>query len=273
MPQVPNAHLLATEIAATYGGTVSGDNAQIATPGHSAYDRGASIKVDPTAPGGLLVHCFNGSREDALAVKEMLRRDGYCDDGYNVVSDEADAARRVAIRKAEDEALKDHRNAARVALEIMNSGRPADAAHPYLVRKRIPPENLWQDGYDLLVPMFDPDAYLWNVQRISSVGEKLFLTRGRTKGIFWFAGKLRDLICIGEGMATMAAVRRATGYSVIAAMSASNLPTIAQIARKRSPEATLFIAADDDAAGMKAAREASALTGARIVVPGEFHHD
>lgn len=266
-------HALAEEIAAFYGGTASGDTTQIATPGHSVSDRGTSIKVDPRAPGGLLVHCFNGSREDALAVKEMLQRDGFCDDVDASVSDEADAARRVAIRKAEAQRLKDQRNAARVAMDIMTGARPADTAHPYLVRKRIRPENLWQDRCDLLVPMFDPDAYLWNVQRISPGGEKLFLRNGRTKGIFWFAGKLRDLICIGEGMATMAAVRRATGHSVIAAMSASNLPTIAQIARERSPEAALFIAADDDAAGMKAAREASALTGARIVVPQEIRHD
>ena len=266
-------HPLAREIAEFYGGSASGDTALIPTLGHSQADRGTSVTVCPTAPGGLLVHCFNGSREDSLAEKETLRRDGFCDDGEATFSDEADATRRVAIRKAEVEALKGQRIAARVAMDIMTGARPADTAHPYLVKKGIPPENLWQDGCDLLVPMYDPDAHLWNVQRISPVGEKRFLTGGRTKGVLWFAGKLRELICIGEGMATMAAVRRATGYSVIAAMSASNLPRTAQIARERSPDATLFITADDDAAGMMAAREASALTGARVVVPQEFRHD
>tara|TARA_R110002020_G_scaffold203546_1_gene407294 strand:- start:424 stop:1245 length:822 start_codon:yes stop_codon:yes gene_type:complete len=273
MPRFPQTHLLASEIASTYGGTVSGDTAQIATPGHSASDRGTSIKVDHTAPGGLLVHCFNGTRDDALAVKEMLRRDGFCDDHDATLSDEAETARRFAIRKVKAEELRNQRIAARVAMDIMAAARPGDAAHPYLLRKRIPPENLWQENCDLLVPMFDPDEHLWNVQRISPAGKKLFLKRGRTKGVFWFAGTLRDLICIGEGMATMAAVRRATGYSVVAAMSASNLPAVAQIVRSRSDEATLFITADDDAAGIKAAREASVLTGARIVVPQELHHD
>ena len=266
------SHPLALEIATMYGGTASGDTARIPTPGHSINDRGTSIKVDPTAPGGLLVHAFNETREVALEVKDMLRCDGFLDDGH-AASTEADAERRCSIRKVLAEKLKAQRNTARIALDIMSSASPADPAHPYLVKKQISPERLWQDRNDLLVPMFDPDGYLWNVQRISATGQKLFLTDGRTKGLLWSAGAAGEVTCIGEGMATMAAVRRATGYGVIAAMSASNLPTIARIARERSPNAILFITADDDPAGMKAAREASALSGARIVVPGEFPHD
>lgn len=64
-------------IASRYGGKVCGDTALIPTPGHSAKDRGTSIKLDRTAPDGCLVHCHNGSRSDALAVKDMLRRDGF----------------------------------------------------------------------------------------------------------------------------------------------------------------------------------------------------
>jgi hypothetical protein len=64
-------------IAAYYGGAISGSSVIIPTPGHSRGDKGTHITADPGAPDGCLVHCFNGSTEDALAVKDMLRRDGF----------------------------------------------------------------------------------------------------------------------------------------------------------------------------------------------------
>jgi hypothetical protein len=66
-------------VAAYYGGEVSGNTANIPTPGHSRDDRGTSISLAPSAPDGVLVHCFNGTSADALNVKEMLRRDGFLD--------------------------------------------------------------------------------------------------------------------------------------------------------------------------------------------------
>lgn len=71
----PMINLLA--IAARYGGNVSGNSVSIPTPGHSKPDRGTCITLKPDAPDGCLVHCFNGSEADALAVKDMLRRDGF----------------------------------------------------------------------------------------------------------------------------------------------------------------------------------------------------
>ena len=48
-------------IARALGGEVSGRNTiSIPTPGHSANDRGTVITFDPSAPGGMLVHSFNG---------------------------------------------------------------------------------------------------------------------------------------------------------------------------------------------------------------------
>lgn len=64
-------------IAAYYGGAINGTSVSIPTPGHSRGDKGTHITADPGAPDGCLVHCFNGSAEDALAVKDMLRRDGF----------------------------------------------------------------------------------------------------------------------------------------------------------------------------------------------------
>ena len=60
-------------LARSLGGEVSGRNTiSIPTPGHSRRDRGTTITCDPAAPGGLLVHSFNGG--DPLQIKDMVRR-------------------------------------------------------------------------------------------------------------------------------------------------------------------------------------------------------
>ena len=73
-------------------------------------------------------------------------------------------------------------------------------------------------------------------------------------------------------MATVAAVRRATGLPIVAAMSKGNLPDIAAAIHAKRPDLSLIIAADDDAPGREAARLASLRTGALIALPGDFAH-
>mgnify|MGYP003631731299 CR=1 FL=1 len=65
----------ARSIARFYGGTANGDQANIPTIGHSKKDRGTSIRVTPSAPEGVLVHCHNGG--DYVAERERLRSDGF----------------------------------------------------------------------------------------------------------------------------------------------------------------------------------------------------
>lgn len=262
-------------IAAHYGGKLAGKEALIPTPGHSCRDRGTAIRLAPGAPDGLLVTCYNGGQAEALAVKDLLRADGFLP-----VSDgkrrELTAAEREAIRQAqadrEREKLEAQTQAGQIARQRLAQAVPADPGHPYLSRKRIAPERLSQAGNKLLVPMSDAEGHLWNVQSIDLDGEKRFLTGGRIKGTFWWAGKVTDRLVIGEGMATVAAVRRATGLPVVAAMTAGNLPDIAAAIHDKRPDLQLIIAADDDEAGMKAARTAVQRTGARIALPKGFQH-
>jgi Toprim domain len=62
-----------SSLARALGGEVSGRNkVSIPTPGHSRRDRGTTITLDPSAPGGFLVHSFNGG--DPLEIKDMVRR-------------------------------------------------------------------------------------------------------------------------------------------------------------------------------------------------------
>lgn len=269
-------------IAARYGGKVMGKECLIPTPGHSSRDRGTAIRLAHGAPDGLLVTCFNGGRLEALAVKDMLRRDGIlpADDGKRRA---LTAAERHSIRQAElarqRERLALEEMAASGAADLWSNASRADTAHPYLVRKVLEPFGIRQSGTALLVPMVDAGFRLWNVQRIRPDGFKLFLKDGRTAGLFWphgvhmLDGRPSDgPLVIGEGYATVAAVHMATGYGVAAAMSARNLETVARTMRKLFPAREIVIAADDDShlpenLGLNAASKAAQAIGARVATP------
>ena len=235
------------------------------------------MRLAPGAPDGLLVTCFNGGPAEALAVKDMLRRDGFLPPRDDRGPRELTEVERDAIRRAEAEREREkaeaYASAAKDARKRISGARPADPAHPYLVRKRIAPERLWQAGDWLLVPMQDEAGQVWNLQRIAPApGEegwpKLFLKGGRTAGLFWWAGRPADRLVIGEGVATCAAVRRATGLPVVAAMSCHNLPAVAAAVRAKRPDLAITIAADDDPKGHEYAHKAASLVGASIAFPG-----
>lgn len=58
-------------IARALGGEVSGSEVLAPAPGHSRRDRGLSVRIDPRAPGGILVHLFNPG--DPLVAKDYVR--------------------------------------------------------------------------------------------------------------------------------------------------------------------------------------------------------
>lgn len=270
-------------IARHYGGKVCKGNALIPTPGHSSRDRGTAIKASALAPDGLLVACYNGTTADALAVKEMLRRDGFIASDGERNTRELTAAERRSIRQAElarqRERLALEEMAASGAADLWSNAYRADAAHPYLVRKALEPFGIRQSGNALLVPMVDAAFRLWNVQRIRPDGFKLFGKDGRTAGLFWphgvhmLDGRPSDgPLIIGEGFATMAAIHLATGHGVAAAMSARNLESVARAMRKLFPAREIIVAADDDShlpenLGRNAARKAAQAVGAVLATP------
>ena len=267
-------------IARHYGGKVCKGNALIPTPGHSSRDRGTAIVASALAPDKCLVSCYNGTNADALAVKAMLRADGFlaADSGRELT-----AAERRSIRQAEfarkRERLAAEELAARCAADLWASASRADPAHPYLVVKALEPFGIRQAGSTLLVPMVDPGFRLWNVQRIRPDGFKLFGKEARTAGLFWPHGvHLIDgapsagPMVIGEGFATMAAIYSATGLGVVAALSARNLEPVARAMRKLFPARELIVAADDDChlpenLGLSAARKAAGAVGGLVATP------
>lgn len=189
----------------------------------------------------------------------------------------AQARESEARRKAETVAKQEA--AAGTARDLWRDAGKADPAHGYLARKRLPAFGIRQHGDALLVPMVDPGFRLWNVQRIYPDGRRLFLSGGRTDGLFWSHGAFvqdgrpsAGPLVIGEGFATMAAVHHATGHGVVAAMSARNLETVAHSMRKLFPSRTLIVAADDDRhlsenIGLEAAQRAAESIGALLATP------
>lgn len=171
-----------------------------------------------------------------------------------------------------------HREVAERSIERWNGAGAVDPAHPYLVRKRVSGEGLRQEGGNLLVPMRDEFGRLWNLQTIQPDGFKLFAKGGRQQGLFCIIGTVDEVVSIGEGFATMATVRRATGHAVAIAFSASNLRDTALAVRSAHPGADIVIAADDDAhlvdhpqiqrnIGLEAAKAAARAVGGRVAVP------
>jgi hypothetical protein len=58
-------------LARALGGKVSNGQVLAPGPGHSADDQSLSVKIDPAAPDGFVVHSFAG--EDAIALKDYVR--------------------------------------------------------------------------------------------------------------------------------------------------------------------------------------------------------
>ena len=184
-----------------------------------------------------------------------------------------------AMRKARAEAQRqrelEQHNAAQRAEDLWAKTRPANPAHPYLAKKRIPPGVARQSGDLLVLRIIDIDGGLHGLQYIGPDGAKRMLSGTAKRGHFIaVAGNLpAGLIVIGEGWATCATVAAEfPGAAVLAAIDAGNLLEVAQAVRKRHPTAQIVLAADDDRMtpgnpGLTKAREAAAAVGGKVARP------
>jgi putative DNA primase/helicase len=157
-------------------------------------------------------------------------------------------------------------------LALWGSAAAADATHPYLAAKHLEPAGFRAHGEGLLIPMTDAAGRLWSLQTIYPDGSKRFAKGGRVAGSLWWRGNPGDVIAIGEGVATMAAVHAATGLCVVAAFSAGNLAEVSRAIRQRRPDARLILCADDDAGrtpniGLESANAAARAVGGLVARP------
>jgi putative DNA primase/helicase len=129
----------------------------------------------------------------------------------------------------------------------------------------------YQPG-DLLLPLTDSAGEVVNVQLINAAGDKRTLAGGQVKDACHFlSGQNTDVIWLTEGYATGLTVHQLTGESVCVALSANNLPAMAQQLRIRYPDAVLLLAADNDenGTGQTRAVEAAQLSGGKLALPSE----
>lgn len=157
---------------------------------------------------------------------------------------------REAREKREAERISCERQAALDAGDLWRRAGAASPEHGYVARKRIDPYPLRQIGPTLLIPMFDQDGLLWNLQRVAPDGEKRFLRGAKVDDLFTFVGKFSPEtteVVFAEGYATADAIHQSTGHPAIVAFTAKNMIRVARIWAKRRPDLELIVFADDDA--------------------------
>ena len=187
------------------------------------------------------------------------------------VEKEALQQHQAAIKlQREAEFAQRHAAAAQKAQSDLNASTLCSPEHPYLRRKGIPALANVRQGRNgmLLVPLRDASGNLQSLQRISSDGEKRFLTGGKVHGgHFVIQGNPEKPIAVCEGYATGASIHLAHDCTVYVAFSANNLPVVADIARGKFPDKPLLICGDNDEAGRSKGQEAAQTAQARLVLP------
>lgn len=201
---------------------------------------------------------------------------------YGVSDPEAAAQARLdAMRERDRQDRKRHQQANMAADKARHWWSEADLgvpAHPWLVRKRLPPHALRQRGEMLLMPMFY-EGELVNLERVFPDGSKRTLSGGRVKGVASLIGRLAGAghVLVAEGWSTAAALHEAMGEPVVVARNADNLAPVARRLRQRLPaEVRITICGDDDHhlpkqgkanKGAVEARHAALAIGAELLMP------
>jgi len=213
---------------------------------------------------------------------------------------ETDAERQRRDQKREERAEQEILNkaqkqaeAAKKAVTLWKAAAPAQANHPYLIRKGVAPVDTLREikaaraaeilGYPpksdgeplagrLLVAPVEIERQISTAELIDEAGRKSAIAGGAKSSGYWAAQPLPDgdgsglTLAIGEGVATVLSAREATGYASLAALSAGNLPKVAQAMRASYPAARLVILADLGN-GRAKAEEAARATGAALAAP------
>lgn len=141
-----------------------------------------------------------------------------------------------------------------------------DIVAAYHERKGIDLFCAKQVGEDVVVPIYkliDGKLKRTSKQTITAEGEKKFEWGGDIEAAFTPLGELRGTVYLAEGFATAASCQMATGKTAIFCLNSGNLPKVAALLQDLKPDCKFIVAADNDAAGIKAAEQ----TGLTYVLP------
>lgn len=216
-----------------------------------------------------------------------IGKTSWCAKGNKAKNPLEDAARRqrVETEKArllsKKKAIQDA--AAILCAEIWDNAKPAEADHPYLVKKQINTHGVRvRDDGRLIIPVYNADITLRSLQSINDNGTKRFFEGGELSGGFWWIGELvtgLPVIYLVEGFATAATIHEQTKATVIVAFSANNLHKVLVSLRVGfGKDQRIVIVADNDnsGAGIKEADKAAQQHGAEVVlipIPGMDAND
>lgn len=178
--------------------------------------------------GELGVHCRQC--EDFAGIMDELRHDGLLPTEY-----ELEQSKPIAVNDLSD----------------------FKAIEPYHTRKGVELFNAKQDGMNIIVPIVDITGKRVNKQTIKPDGEKRFDPKpAPVEGCFnVLNGPLEGVCYIAEGWATAASVAMSTQRPAVFALNSGNLPKVAELLLRERPECKFIVAADNDDAGIKAAKE------------------
>ena len=247
-------------------------------------------KSSPSGWGKLFPDCQGGVYGD---YSTGFKNDWQAKQDHEWTPEERAAHRKMvseAYREAKEAREKAQGQAAREAARIWAAAGAAPESHPYLTAKGIIQAAAWLRLYKgplvvggmgcdnaLIVPGYDEGGLIATLSFISPTGEKRFLSGGKKAGAFGVIGptpKAGGVLCIAEGLATACSITAATGYPVVMAFDAGNLPPVARIVAKRYAGVRVVICADNDHhedgkanTGREAATRAAQEIGATVAVP------
>jgi putative DNA primase/helicase len=195
-------------------------------------------------------------------------------------------------RRAELKRLRDQASAAGNAAAVWKMARPCKG-HAYLKDKGVVgpfkglrvidaaeairpgcsfgPSITPESGLLLLIPIFDETGALQSLEAITEDGQKGFFAGAKKAGGLFVIGEKADAgtVYVVEGLATGLSVHGATGAPVIVGFDAGNLKAVAEITRRRFPEARIVIAGDLDESqtGQRKAKAAAAAVNGIAILP------
>lgn len=262
------------------GRLASGSLIRFACDGDNGKPNGWAILYLDSRPAG----AFGNYKQNTgtLKWKANSERPALSEAERSALQREWDAARdRREAEKQQSEQL-----ARQESQEMWASSKPADETHRYVRRKEIDPAPLKRQGDNLLVPMFDRQGVLWNLQRIKHSGEKRFMHGGRVLDTFCTVGRFdKPRAVLVEGYATGDSIWQAAGLPCVVGFNTANLPRVARIWTAARPDIEWIVAADDDHAtglgfvergqpyknpGIEVAEAIAAELGIRVAYPPSF---
>ena len=201
----------------------------------------------------------------------------------NSLQQQKQAERRAALaqQQAQEQATRAARFSSKLSA-LAAQAQPGESA--YLAGKGLPGFTYpILPGGALLLVLVNESGKDAAAQTITAEGEKRLLTCSAKKGSYHVinAAHSPEMVIIGEGLATVLSVHlmRPEALAVVA-IDAGNLLPVAQVMRRKYPQAQIVIAADNDInpdepnTGKEAAEKAAAtVTGLVALPPGDHKSD